>query len=275
MRLEREPKWRLTAALRISIAFHAGCAVMLILNPANWLAVLGAVLANHLILTGAVFWPRGHLLGPNMTRLPAAAIRRGEIALTFDDGPDPEITPQVLDMLDRYDVKASFFCIAEKVAAFPELAREIVKRGHSIENHSHSHPYNFALLGWRGLRDEISAAQRTILEVTGTTPRFFRAPMGFRSPFLAPVTEYIGLCYVSWTRRGYDVFEQDPDLVLKRLLRSLAAGDILLLHDGRSHQPHGGSRVVLEALPRLLEHLREHGLRSVTLPVAMKHEEPI
>ena len=267
--------WRLTTALRISIILHAGCALLVILFPALWLSALGAVLANHLILTGAVFWPRGRLLGPNMTRLPASAIRRGEIALTFDDGPDPEITPQVLDMLDRYDAKASFFCIAEKVAAFPELAREIVKRGHSIENHSHSHPYNFALLGWRGLRGEISAAQQTIQEVTGTTPRFFRAPMGFRSPFLAPVTEYIGLRYVSWTRRGYDVFEQNPEHVLRRLLRRLAAGDILLLHDGRSHQPHGGSRVVLEALPRLLEPLRVHGLKSVTLPVAMKHEEPI
>jgi peptidoglycan/xylan/chitin deacetylase (PgdA/CDA1 family) len=275
MTRERHKTWRLTAALRISIAFHAGCAVMLILNPANWLAVLGAVLANHLMLTGAVFWPRGRLLGPNMTRLPASAIRRGEIALTFDDGPDPEITPQVLDLLDRYDAKSSFFCIAEKVAAFPELAREIVKRGHSIENHSHSHPYNFALLGWQGLRGEISAAQQTIREVTGTTPRFLRAPMGFRSPFLAPVTEYLGLCYVSWTRRGYDVFEQNPEHVLRRLLRRLAAGDILLLHDGRSHQPHGGSTVVLEALPLLLEHLRGQGLRSVTLPVAMKHEEPI
>jgi peptidoglycan/xylan/chitin deacetylase (PgdA/CDA1 family) len=210
-----------------------------------------------------------------MTRLPAAAIRRGEIALTFDDGPDPEITPQVLELLDRYDAKASFFCIAEKVAVFPELAREIVKRGHSIENHTHSHPYNFALLGWRGLRGQISAAQQTIRDVTGTTPQFFRAPMGFRSPFLAPVTEFLCLRYVSWTRRGYDVFEQNPEHVLRRLLRRLAAGDILLLHDGRSHQPHGGSTVVLEALPRLLEHLRGQGLRSVTLPVAMKHEEPI
>jgi peptidoglycan/xylan/chitin deacetylase (PgdA/CDA1 family) len=272
MRSADKGAWRLTAALRISIAIHAGCAVLLILYPSAWLNILGALLANHLILTGAVFWPRGRLLGPNMTHLPAAAVRRNEIALTFDDGPDPEITPQVLELLDQYDAKASFFCIAEKVAAFPELAREIVRRGHSIENHSHDHPYTFAMLGWSGLHRDISTAQDTIRSVTGVAPKFFRAPMGFRSPFLAPVIEYIGLYYVSWTRRGYDVFEQNPENILRRLKRGLAAGDILLLHDGRSHQPHGASTVVLEALPRLLEHLSSRGLKSVTLPAAMKHD---
>ncbi|HEY0666094.1 MAG TPA: polysaccharide deacetylase family protein [Gallionella sp.] len=246
--------------------------MFLILYPSGWPVALGAVLINHVILTGAVFWPRGRLLGPNMTHLPEAAIRRHEVALTFDDGPDPEITPRVLDLLDQHGAKASFFCIAEKVAAFPELAREIVSRGHSIENHSYNHPYTFAMLGWSGLRRDISKAQDAIRMTTGMSPVFFRAPMGFRSPFLTPVIGYLGLKYVSWTRRSFDVFEQDPENILRRLTRGLAAGDILLLHDGRSHQPHGASTVVLAALPPLLEHLRSRGLKSVTLPAAMKHD---
>ncbi|MBI5430976.1 MAG: polysaccharide deacetylase family protein [Nitrosomonadales bacterium] len=264
--------WRLTPALRISILFHAGCAILVALAPAAWLWALGGILANHLILTAAVFWPSGRLLGPNMTRLPAAAIRRNEIALTFDDGPDPEITPKILDMLDQYDAKASFFCIADKVAAYPDLAREIVRRGHSLENHTMSHPHVFAMFGWRGLLREVSAAQTTIHTLTGIAPEFFRAPMGFRSPFLAPVIARIGLRYVTWTRRGYDVFASKPEPVMQRLQRGLAAGDILLLHDGRSHQSHGGTMVVLEVLPRLLEHLRALGLRSVSLPHGCSHD---
>jgi hypothetical protein len=93
--------------------------------------------------------------------------------------------------------------------------------------------------------------------------------MGFRSPFLAPVIESIGLRYVTWTRRGYDVFASTSEPVKQRLLRGLAAGDILLLHDGRSHQPHGGSTVVLEVLPQLLDQLGERELKSVSLHRAM------
>jgi len=267
--------WRLSAALRISLIVHLCSAVLAAVNTDLWRWALSMVVFNHAVLTAGVFWPRGRMLGPNMTLLPAMAIRRNEISLTFDDGPDPGITPQILDMLDQHDAKASFFCIAEKVFEFPELAREIVRRGHSIENHSNSHPYNFALLGWDGLGREISSAQETIRVITGVSPSFFRAPMGFRSPFLAPVIEYTGLQYVTWTRRGYDAFEQNPERILKRLLRGIAAGDILLMHDGRSHQPDGSATVVLEALPRLLDHMSTLGLKSVSLPAALKHVAPI
>jgi len=267
--------WHFSAALRISLIVHLCSAVFAAVYTDLWRWALGMVAFNHAVLTAAVLWPRGRLLGPNMTRLPVRAIRRNEISLTFDDGPDPGITPQILDLLDQYDAKGSFFCIAGKVSEFPELAREIVRRGHSIENHSNSHPYNFALLGWRGLYREISAAQETIRITTGASPEFFRAPMGFRSPFLAPVIEYAGLKYVTWTRRGYDVFEQNSERVLDRLLCGLAAGDILLMHDGRSHQSGGSATVVLETLPRLLDHMSTLGLRSVSLPAALKHADTI
>lgn len=275
MKTEHQPTWRLTTALRVSIVIHAGALVMTILSPSFWVEALCAVLANHAILTGAVFWPRSRLLGANMTHLPADAKRRREVALTFDDGPDPIITPKILEILDQHDARASFFCIAERVEAYPELAREIVRRGHTIENHSYGHAYTFALHGWDGLRGDIAQAQEVIKSVTGTTAQFFRAPMGFRSPFLMPVLEYLGLCYVSWTRRGYDAFVQDPEFILGRLQRGLAAGDILLLHDGRSYQAQGSSAVVLQVLPRLLQHLRSCGLRSVTLPDAMKQDGSI
>jgi len=263
------PLWRATWALRVSAVLHVGSAVLVVINPAIWPWALGAVVANHLVLTAAVMWPQSRLLGPNMTRLPSVAALRGEVALTFDDGPDPEITPQVLDMLDEYGAKASFFCIADKVVAYPELTREIIRRGHTVENHTREHSYAFPLFGPGALQREINAAQSAIHAVTGVAPRFFRAPMGFRSPFLAPAVTRANLRYASWTRRGYDTFAKHAEPVLRRLQRGLAAGDILLLHDGRPNQLQHNSPVILEVLPRLLDQLQARNLKSVSLAAAM------
>jgi peptidoglycan/xylan/chitin deacetylase (PgdA/CDA1 family) len=265
----RLPLWRATPALLLSTVLHVFCAALTAMNPAIWRWTLGAVIVNHLlILATVVMWPRSRLLGPNMTRLPAAAAQRGEVALTFDDGPDPLVTPQVLDLLDQYGAKASFYCIGSKVIAHPELVREIIRRGHSVENHTYSHPHAFAFFGPRALQHEIDSAQTAIYTTTGIAPVFFRAPMGFRSPFLAPAVERAGLHYTSWTRRGYDTVAKSAKPVLQRLQRGLAAGDILLLHDGRSIQPYGKSPVILEVLPHLLEHLQSLNLKSVSLQTA-------
>ena len=261
--------WKATWILKLSGIIHVGCILLAALQPGLWTWALGTVLLNHLLITFGVMSPRSKLLGPNMTRLPAAAIQRNEVAITFDDGPDPEITPKVLDLLDQYRAKASFFCIATKAAAHPDLARDIVARGHSLENHTHSHPHAFATYGPLRLLREIQAAQSGICAITGIAPEFFRAPMGFRSPFLAPTVERAGLRYVTWTRRGYDVFAKDAAKVLKRLTQDLGAGDILLLHDGRSSDALRQSSITLELLPELLERLQEQGLKPVTLSQAL------
>jgi peptidoglycan/xylan/chitin deacetylase (PgdA/CDA1 family) len=245
-----------------------------VLNPAIWQWTLAAVIVNHLLIHATVImWPYSRLLGPSMIRLPAAAALRGEVALTFDDGPDPIVTPQVLDLLDRYGAKASFFCIADKTIAYPELTREIIRRGHSVENHTYSHPHTFPFFGPDAMQREIGSAQNAIHAITGIFPIFFRAPMGVRNPFLAPVVERAGLRYVNWTRRGFDTFAKSAEPVFQRLYRGLAAGDILLLHDGCSFRPHGGSPVILEVLPRLLEYLQTRDLRSVALQSACGHAD--
>lgn len=260
--------WFTTPALQLSAAAHSGSALLAMLDPGAWQWALGVVAFNYLVLTAGVMRPKSRMLGPNMTRLPDAAARRREVSLTFDDGPDPEITPLVLDLLDQYGAKASFFCIASKVSAYPELAREIIRRGHSLENHTSSHPYVFAFYGPRYILREIESAQATICEVTGVAPIFFRAPMGFRPPFLAPAAERSGLCCTTWTRRGFDTFARHPEPVLQQLMSGLAAGDILLLHDGRPNRPNRNARVILEVLPRLLEHLQTLDLKSVSLTAA-------
>ena len=266
--------WRPAPLIQLSVLWHAAGAITLMALPSWWPWVLVALAGNHLVLTAAVLWPRGRWLGPNLIRLPASAAGRAEICLTFDDGPDPEVTPQVLDLLDRYAAKASFFCIGEKVTAYPETVREIVRRGHGVENHSYDHPAAFAFYGMSGLRREVELTQATIAGITGRAPLFFRAPAGFRSPLLDPVLAKCGMRYVSWTRRGYDAVRSDPVRVLQRLTRGLGAGDVLLLHDGARARTDAGAPVVLAVLPALLDQLAARGLKSVSLSTAFSGTSP-
>lgn len=264
----RQQAWRPPLAIWLSLFLHLICVVLLFVRPVWWPWIVGALIGNHLLLSLAVLFPRASVLGPNLVRLPPEAAERRQIALTFDDGPDAQVTPRVLDVLDRYQAKASFFCVGEKAAALPDLVREIGRRGHSVENHSHRHPNTFAFRGYSGLRREVEAAQVAIAGITGQAPRFFRAPAGFRSPMLDPVLARNGLCYISWTRRGFDAVRTDPERVLASLRRDLGAGDVLLLHDGARTRTPSGEPVVLAVLPALLDEIIAKGLKPVSLSAA-------
>ena len=248
-----------------SVLLHAGAGVGTLVRPPLWPWMLGAVAANHLVLAGSGLWPRSSLLGPNWTSLPADAAARGEVAVTIDDGPEPAVTPRVLDLLDEHQAKATFFCIGERVGRYRELAHEIVQRGHSIENHSERHLGYFSTLGPRRMADEIQRAQDSISAITGVVPMFFRAPAGLRNPFLDPVLNRLALRLASWTRRGFDTLNREADKVLGILTRGVRGGDILLLHDGHAGRTSSGSLLILEVLPRLLEVLHRSGLQPVTL----------
>jgi peptidoglycan-N-acetylglucosamine deacetylase len=258
-------RWKPTLAIQASWALHAGAAVALVVRPNLWPWALGAVVVDHLVLTAAGLWPRSKLLGPNWTRLPPLAAAAGAVAITIDDGPDPTITPRVLDLLDQHGAKATFFCIGELVQQHAPLAREIVSRGHSIENHSQRHLHHFSVMGPNALASEIARAQQTISAVIGDHPRFFRAPAGLRSPLREPVLARMGLRLASWTRRGFDTVNPDPDVVLGRLTRHLRGGDILLLHDGHAARTRAGNPVILEVLPQLLRAFAAAQLTPVTL----------
>jgi peptidoglycan-N-acetylglucosamine deacetylase len=265
----RNSRWRPTLLIRMSIALHLLALIGVIAEPGQWRWALGAVLADHALLMLLGLWPRSHWLGPNWTRLPAAAAARNEIALTIDDGPDPVVTPQVLDILDRHAAQATFFCIGEKAARYPDLCREIARRGHAVENHSQHHRHHFALLGASGITRELQTTQDMLTTITGQRPLFFRAPAGLRNPLLDPVLARLGLRLASWSARGFDTRIGDAERVKDRLLRGLRAGAILLLHDGNAAHTPAGIPVILDVLPTVLAAAGAADLRFVTLRLAL------
>lgn len=258
-------RWPVPPLIQASLGLHVAAAGAALLVPGAWPWAAGAVVANHLGLTAAGLWPRSSLLGPNITRLPDVAAARGEIAITIDDGPDPQVTPATLDLLAAHGVRATFFCIAERAREHPALLRRIVEAGHGIGNHSRFHRHHFSLLGPRGFAREIGGAQDLLADLCGVRPSCFRAPAGLRNPLLDPVLHRLGLHLVSWTRRGFDTRETDAQRVLARLQRQLAGGDILLLHDGHARRTTTHQPVLLAVLPPLLQRCRELGLRPVSL----------
>jgi peptidoglycan/xylan/chitin deacetylase (PgdA/CDA1 family) len=251
-----------TRWVKLCAVLHAAAIAAVVANWHLWPWSLAVLIAAHTLLVWGSLLPRSRLLGPNWTRLPPG---KPTVALTIDDGPDPEVTPAVLDLLARHQVRATFFCIGDRVTQHPELARRITREGHEIGNHSEHHRYVFSLFGPAAMRREIAVAQKSIQAVCQSVPRFFRAPAGLRNPFLQPCLTDLSLQLASWTRRGYDTVNADAETVLDRLTRNLKAGDILLLHDGCAARASDGTPVILAVLPRLLPMLASQRLSCVTL----------
>jgi peptidoglycan/xylan/chitin deacetylase (PgdA/CDA1 family) len=260
MKDARASRWKPSPLVQGSLGLHVLAAAGLF-TPA-WPWSLGALVADHALVAFAGLWPRSTWLGPNLTHLPR---QLPQVAITIDYGPDPEVTPAVLDLLGAHQATATFFCIGAHVQRHPALAREIVRRGHAIGNHSQHHRHHFSVMGPGQIRREISTAQDSIAQATGVTPAWFRAPAGLRNVFLDPVLHELDLRLASWTRRGFDTRTGDAALVLQRLTRGQPAGDILLLHDHHAARTPQGRPVLLDVLPGLLRALQAQGLRTVRL----------
>lgn len=265
--IKQKNRWHASPFLKATAVLHMGAAASAVIWPGTLGFGIASLIANHVVLTAAGLWPKSTLLGPNVLRLRGD---RAEIALTIDDGPDPEVTPHVLDILAEKNIKATFFCIAAKVKDQPELVRRMMEEGHHIENHSMRHRYYFSMMGMRGIKKELALAQQVIEDTTGRKPKFFRAPAGLRNPFLDPVLHQLDLRLVSWTRRGFDTRVSDVKKITARLLAHAGAGDILLLHDGNAARSNKGRPVILEVLPALIDKLLQQNLRFVRLEEGLR-----
>ena len=247
-------------------------------SPWSILLPAAAGIAAGVAAWGAVSCT-AQLFGPALCRTPNPK----QIALTFDDGPNPAITPQLLALLDRHNVRATFFLVGRFVHACPELAREIAARGHVIGNHTETHP-NLALASTLRVEDELTRCEESIASalsragVENATPRWLRPPFGYRFPHVWRAARHAGLRgIVTWSLTAYDWKPQPPERLIARLARiteraehagktpSIASGEIVLLHDG-DYRGLGADRAhVLAALEHWLPRWQDTGFEFVTI----------
>jgi peptidoglycan/xylan/chitin deacetylase (PgdA/CDA1 family) len=208
-----------------------------------------------LLIVYLLFHPRNQWLVANRSRVDGARC----VALTFDDGPDPVDTPKLLDLLQGKGVKATFFVVGKRADQYPEIVRRAWSEGHLIANHTWSHYPLFCFLMPGRLRAEIERCSESVRRSSGFRPRLFRSPVGLRHPLLAPYLEDARLEYISWSIRTLDTFTTNSTVLAQRILNKAASGDIILLHD----RLPGGTEAMLEALPQVIDELRERGFEFV------------
>lgn len=191
-------------------------------------------------------------LGPVITHFDTTA---KELWLTIDDGPTDD-TIAVLDLFDRHAVKATFFVKGVLAAQHPELVEEILRRGHSVANHSETHPAGTFWCSFPGrIAMEIDGCNRELAKITGNLPRWFRAPVGMKNPFVHPALAKRGMRLIGWTARGFDAVRSDADEILRRILPHIRPGAIIVLHQGRDYS--------VRVLERVIVAMREEGYTFV------------
>jgi peptidoglycan/xylan/chitin deacetylase (PgdA/CDA1 family) len=238
-------------------------AVLLLLRGHGWWALL-AIATAHALWLVPTLWPACAWCGVVTTMLPRSHSPDGTklVWLTIDDGPDADDTPRLLDLLDQHGAKATFFFIGEKVFLHPELVSEVIKRGHTLGNHTMRHPqYSFWAYGPAGVRREIMECQRLLTDTAMSAPAWFRAPAGLKNPWVHEVVEREGLRVACWSARGLDGVDADKARVLARLQKSVRPGAIILMHEGRVDRQ--GERLAPQVLGELLGWLGANGYRCV------------
>jgi peptidoglycan-N-acetylglucosamine deacetylase len=232
----------------------------------TWLNVIetAAVAAGMGSLYYACSVPKSQVLGRSLVRGPAEGRK---VALTFDDGPAPPFTDQILDILRDHKVPATFFVCGQNVDRNPEALRRIHAEKHGIGNHTYSHPFLY-FKSHRRISREIDRTQAAIERVTGIPPRIFRPPYGIRWFGLFPVLRQRGMQLIQWSDAGFDWIEKNSPADIARLsLKGLRAGAVILLHDGRNALPpdqFDRSRTVA-ALPAIIKGVQKAGFTLVPI----------
>jgi peptidoglycan/xylan/chitin deacetylase (PgdA/CDA1 family) len=237
------------------LATHASLALLYPFTLSRLLLALLIYTVGTLVMLYLLFHPRNQWLVANRSRMDCVDC----VALTFDDGPDPVDTPKLLDLLREKGVKATFFVVGKRADQYPEIVRRAWAEGHLIASHTWSHPNLFCFLTPARLRSEIERSTESVRRICGVGPRLFRSPVGLRHPLLGPYLKDAGLEFVSWSIWTRDSLAPNPEVLSRRILDQVTGGDIILLHD----RLPGGTRVLLEVLPRVIDELRARGFQFV------------
>lgn len=218
----------------------------------------GGIIAAH----GAFHRNSGVFASP-LARLPGAS--RPEVALTFDDGPNPETTPLVLDELASAGAHATFFVLGRYAERWPGLVRRIAAEGHALGSHGYHHR-RLAFRGPRFTRRDLTAGASAIADAAGERARLFRAPHGFLNPWVEGVARELGQRVVGWTLGVWDTDRPGAGVIAERVVRGARDRSIVLLHDGDGRDPRGDRTQTAAALPSMIHGLRERGFHLTTVP---------
>jgi peptidoglycan-N-acetylglucosamine deacetylase len=241
--------WLLLAAVKLASA-------ALWLGAGLPLAALAVYAGADVFLLYSLFVPSAPGVCPVITRF---RTQQREVWLTIDDGPDPEDTPRILEALDRHRARATFFVIGRRAAAHPGLVAEILRRGHEVAHHTHTHPARtFWSAGPKRVRTELDQALAA-MQPAGARPRWFRPPVGIKNFFLGQELARRGLENVGWNIRSYDSRSDDPAQVASRVMARVRPGSIVLMHEGEWLDP----RVRVRAIELVLEALSARGFACV------------
>ncbi|MBQ4821345.1 polysaccharide deacetylase family protein [Aquimarina sp. MMG016] len=223
-------------------------------NYLPWWSMLLVGLAWFLITAYGVtnirsgFFLKSYSYNPN--------VQFNTVAITFDDGPD-ENTLKVLEVLDKYEVKATFFCIGKQIETFPEIAKQIVEKGHIIGNHTYTHAQLIDIYGTKKFTKEITDTDKVLRDVIGKTSLLFRPPYGVTNPNIAKAVKVTGHKVIGWNKRSFDTTIPSEKAILKRVTKGLKKGDVILLHDTKN--------ITISVLEQLLLFLQKNNFTTVTI----------
>ncbi len=189
-------------------------------------------------------------------------VNKNQIAITFDDGPNLEFTPQVLKLLKTYNAKATFFCIGKHIETHPELFNKIIAENHTVGNHTYSHTKSFGFLSTEKVVSELQKTNAIIKEQTGLEVLLYRPVFGVTNPKIKQALKITGLQSIGWNKRSLDTRNLSEKTILNRITKNLKKGDVILLHDS--------SDKTIAVLEQLLLFLQQQKIESVTIDTLFK-----
>lgn len=253
------PKYRIFQSLFLT-AFLVLVGLNFFFEISIWTYIILVVIA-----LGIIVWGSSQINAQFFVKTICTGQKKGKkIALTFDDGPHPEITPKILDILKKHHAKATFFVIGKNISGNENLLKRIDSEGHKIGNHSLSHSYFFDFFSTQKVYSELKETQFLILKTTGKNPRFFRPPYGVTNPQISKAVSRLNYEVIGWDIRSFDTVLKSEEKIFKRIVQKLSTGNLLLFHET--------TEVALKVLEMLLEYLKKENYEVVSLEELIDRE---